>query len=212
MAIYDLSPMISAQTAVFPGDCIFSFEKVLSFEKGHHLELSRLMTTPHIGAHADSSSHYHASGDGVEKRPLKSFLGKAQVITVPSKKGFRVLPEDIDLTSITEKRVLFRTGSFPNPNQWTHDFMSLSPELIEVLGKKGVLLVGIDTPSVDPADSKKLESHQALYKSKMSVLEGLVFPDIADGVYFLVALPLPLVGVDASPVRAILADRLEDFI
>jgi arylformamidase len=38
----------------------------------------------------------------------------------------------------------------------------------------------------------------------MGILEGLVLADVPDGVYELIALPLKLVGFDASPVRAIL--------
>jgi len=41
-------------------------------------------------------------------------------------------------------------------------------------------------------------------RNDMAILEGLVLRDVPDGVYELIALPLPLVGFDASPVRAIL--------
>ena len=38
----------------------------------------------------------------------------------------------------------------------------------------------------------------------MAILEGLRLEGVAPGVYELIALPLRLVGFDASPVRAIL--------
>jgi arylformamidase len=38
----------------------------------------------------------------------------------------------------------------------------------------------------------------------MAILEGLVLNNVPEGVYELIALPLKLVGFDASPVRAIL--------
>ena len=60
------------------------------------------------------------------------------------------------------------------------------------------------SPSVDPADSKTLESHQQLLAHDMRVLENLVLDDVSPGDYELIALPLKLVGADASPVRAIL--------
>jgi arylformamidase len=103
--------------------------------------------------------------------------------------------------------VLFKTGSFPDPNQWNGDFNALSPELIEHLADQGVVTVGIDTPSVDPADSKALESHQALFRRDVAVLEGLILNRVTPGVYTLVALPLALKDADASPVRAILLER-----
>jgi arylformamidase len=72
------------------------------------------------------------------------------------------------------------------------------------LASLGVTLVGIDTPSVDPADSKTLDSHQQLLRHDMRVLENLVLDDVAPGDYELIALPLKMTGADASPVRAIL--------
>jgi arylformamidase len=38
----------------------------------------------------------------------------------------------------------------------------------------------------------------------MAILEGLALNGVPEGVYELIALPLPLKGFDASPVRAIL--------
>ena len=64
--------------------------------------------------------------------------------------------------------------------------------------------MGIDAQSVDPADSKTLDSHRQLLVHGMRVLENLVLDDVAAGDYELIALPLRLAGVDASPVRAVL--------
>src|SRR5205823_2726744 len=88
--------------------------------------------------------------------------------------------------------------------RWNSDFASLSPELITELAREGVVLVGIDTPSVDPEQSKLLESHQALFETKMAVLEGIVLDQVDEGLYGLMALPLKLKDLDASPVRAVL--------
>jgi arylformamidase len=68
----------------------------------------------------------------------------------------------------------------------------------------GVRLVGIDTASIDPADSKALASHQVVRRHDVRVLENLVLDDVAEGDYELIALPLKLVTADASPVRAVL--------
>lgn len=211
MAIYEISPLVSSKTAVFPGDTVFESNFLLAFEKGNHLELSKFTTTPHIGAHADSSSHYHAKGEGIEKREIKKYFGKAQVIEVSVGRGERILLSHLGDFRIEAPRVLFKTGSFPNPEHWNSDFVALSPEVIKYLAQQGVTLVGIDTPSVDPESSKALESHQALFETNMAVLEGLDLSAVATGSYFLIALPLRLEGLDASPVRAILCDHLEEL-
>lgn len=207
MRYWDITPIISPELAVFPGDTAFSKKILMDYSLGNHLQLSKIETTLHLGAHADSSSHYHPEGDGIDKRELSRFLGNVQVIEVALRKNERIRLEDIENKKISARRVIFKTNSFPDPNHWNDDFMSLSPELVESLAKKTVLMIGIDTPSVDPMTSKHLESHQALYKNKMAVLEGLVLEGVSEGVYSLIALPLPIKGADASPVRAILLEK-----
>jgi arylformamidase len=103
-----------------------------------------------------------------------------------------------------QPRVLFATGTFPDPENWNRDFAALSVELVDFLHYRGVITVGIDTPSVDLFESKDLSAHKAMLRHDMSILEGLVLKDVPEGIYELIALPLRLVGFDASPVRAIL--------
>jgi arylformamidase len=211
MRLIDITPQISENIAVFPGDQKFERDLAMDFRQGHNLQLSSIKTTVHLGAHADSTGHYHPDGAGIESRPLETFLGDCQVIAVPLRKGERIGLKDLVGISIRASRILFKTASFPNPDQWNGDFMSLSPEVIRELDAQGVILVGIDTPSVDPAESKALESHQALFQTGMAVLEGLVLQKAQPGLYTLMALPLPIKGGDASPVRAVLLDRTGVF-
>ena len=202
----DISPLLHAQSAVFPGDTVFTHTVNMSIKTGDNLDLSDIKTTLHIGAHADAPSHYHRKGESIEQRNLSLYMGEAQVIEVNLPRGERIQVSDLKV-SIKAPRVLFKTHSFPNPDSWNEDFNSLSPELIVHLHSLGVLLVGIDTPSVDPATDRELPSHQALFKTNMAVLEGIVLSDAPEGLYDLIALPLKIVGGDASPVRAILLPR-----
>lgn len=201
--IIDISPTISPNTAVFPGDTPFQQNFLLKIEKGSNLDLSTIKTTVHIGAHTDAPSHYHAEGVTMEKRDLKYYIGPAQVIEVACPRGTRILPQHLT-QNIMASRVLFKTNSFPDPNRWNDDFVSLSAELIEFLAAKKVVLVGIDTPSVDLAGDELLESHKCIYKHNMAILEGIVLKDVDSGIYDLICLPLKIAEADASPVRAIL--------
>ena len=90
------------------------------------------------------------------------------------------------------------------PTAWSPAFSAFAPQTIAWLAGLGVRLVGIDSQSVDPADSKTLDSHQQLLAHDLRVLENLVLDDVPAGDYELIALPLKLVGADASPVRAVL--------
>jgi arylformamidase len=118
-------------------------------------------------------------------------------------RGERIVPNHITV-EITAARVLFKTLTFPDPNDFNEDFASLSPEVVEFLFEKGVQLVGLDTPSVDLCHDRELLSHNAIAKRDLSILEGVVLDHVDDGVYTLIALPLKLAQADASPVRAVL--------
>lgn len=201
--IIDISPLVQENIAVFPGDVSFSRKESLSFDQGHNLRLSAMNTTLHLGAHTDAPSHYHRHGITMEKRDLRFYVGDCQVIESICPRGERIKPEHLQ-SEINSSRILLKTQSFPNPNDWNNDFNSLSKELVETLVQKEVKLVGIDTPSVDPADDKNLECHNLIYQNDMAILEGIILDHVEPGHYQLIALPLKLEGADASPVRAIL--------
>ena len=202
--LIDISPPISAAIAVWPGDVPYKREVAYDMRDGAHMTLSAIHTTLHLGAHADAPNHYAKDGHGIGAQDLAPYYGACQVVHLQLAAGARIYPSDIQ-APITQPRVLFCTGSFPDPDRFNEDYVSLSPELVHWLDDKGVRLVGIDTPSVDPFASKALESHNALADTHMANLEGLVLSHVEAGEYQLIALPLPLQHADASPVRAVLA-------
>lgn len=204
MEYFDISPRIRPSTPVFPGDQAYERQVTMDFQKGDHLGLSWIKSTLHIGAHADAPSHYHRDGTPIDRRDLRLYMGRCQVIDVKHVGARRIMPADVDLGNIKTPRVLFKSCSFQHTEPFQMAFTSLSPELIEALAERGVRLVGIDTPSVDPADSKDLPSHQALYRHDFAVLEGIDLDQVPAGLWKLSALPLALAEADASPVRAVL--------
>ena len=201
--IFDISPVISPRIAVWPGDTQFSARFLCKIAEGSNIDLSTIETTVHVGAHCDAPSHYVLPGQTIEQRDLRYYLGRCQVISVDVDRASRVQLTDINIT-ITAPRVLLRTSSFPDPDQFNEDFAASSPELIDWLAAQGVVLIGIDTPSIDLCDSKLLPSHKAVARHDMAVLEGVVLDVVPDGVYWLSAVPLRIEGADASPVRAVL--------
>ena len=211
LKVYDISPLISEDLAVFPGDVKFSRNVSMDFDKDH-LTLSSFETTLHLGAHTDAPNHYDPAGMGMSDRSLEYYFGKCQVIQVDCARGARIQIEDLKGKSISSKRILFRTDSFPNPNNWNNDFVSLSSELVHHLAKHGVILVGIDTPSIDLADDKILESHHAVFENDMAILEGINLSQVREAQYLLSAIPLKIEGADASPVRAVLFEGTPEEI
>jgi arylformamidase len=197
--IYDISPPITPQLAVFPGDTPPSREVLLDMSRGDPLTLSTWTSTVHVGAHADAPSHYGVDGATIEQQPLELYCGPCRVIHVDGKFVTPQMIPDVDT-----ERLLIATGSYPDPTHWNDDFAALTPELVDHLGASGVRLIGVDTPSVDPADSKDLPAHHRFLANNMAIIEGLVLADVPAGEYELIALPLRLTGFDASPVRAVL--------
>lgn len=215
--IYDITPVISTRMNVWPGDTPVSREMVCDMAGGSNITLSAIRATLHLGAHADGPNHYSHPALGVGERSLAYFLGRCQVVDANVARGARVRAGDLVLPrGIEAPRVLIRTGTFPDFEKWNEDFAGLSPELIDFLAAasvsagepgvaaSGVITVGVDTPSVDLQDSKDLPAHKAIARRDMQILEGLALAGVPAGVYELIALPLRMVGWDASPVRAVL--------
>lgn len=201
--IIDISPVITENTGVWPGDTPLTRQVLCDIRKDSHLDLSTLHSTVHIGAHADAPRHYHVDGKTMEQVSLEPYLGRCWVVSVVGKR--QIERQDCEsAVGAGAKRILFRTLSQPDPQIFSEVFTSISAEAMEYMGKAGVVLVGLDTPSVDPFNSKDLPAHKMLHRYSIVNLEGLVLQHVDDGIYELIALPLRLHGFDASPVRAIL--------
>ena len=204
MQLFDISPTLSARIGVWPGDVPFSRPITCSISGGANIDLSAIHSTLHLGAHVDAPNHYSATGVGISERPLSLYFGPCQVMRVNVGRNQRIEPKHLT-GPITSPRLLFRTETFPNPDVFNEDFAALSPALVDFTADAGVVLLGIDTPSVDPCRDAKLLSHTAIARRDLAILEGIVLSEVPDGVYTLMAFPLKIEGADASPVRAVLS-------
>jgi arylformamidase len=201
--LYDISPPISPRLAVWSGDTPPSREVLMDLERGDTMTLSTLRATVHLGAHADAPSHFGRGARTIDQQPLEPYLGACELIRVDVPRATRI-PASAVARPVRAERVLLATGTYPDPERFADDFAALSVELVEGLHAQGVRLVGLDTPSVDLADSKDLPVHHRCLALDMAVLEGLALRDVPEGLYELIALPLRLEGFDGSPVRAVL--------
>ena len=208
--IIDISPPLGESTAVWPGDTPLSRSWQLKLSEGANIDLSSLTTSVHIGAHADAPSHYRQGAADISQVSLEPYLGPCQVIRILNNPQIDRKQLELALRGVdpVPPRILVATESFPDPTQFNEDFSYFTPEAISYLAAQGVVLVGIDTPSVDSFSSKTLKTHQALIRHDMRNLEGLALSHVEAGCYELIALPLPLAGFDASPVRAVLRQLL----
>ncbi len=211
MRLWDISPAISPATPCFPGDTAYTQRWTAQIGPGCPVNVSAITVSPHVGAHADAPLHYGPDAAAIGHCELSPFLGPCRVIHAIDQ-GALITPEHLAHAVNggggnhflgLPHRVLVRTCRRA-PTTWSAVFSAFAPHTITWLASLGVRLVGIDSPSVDPADSKTLDSHQQLLAHDMRVLENLVLDEVDAGDYELIALPLKLVHADASPVRAIL--------
>lgn len=202
-ALWDITPTVSASLPVWPGDTRFHAETTWKMSAACPVQVSRLQMSTHTGAHCDAPSHYDPSGISIDRVPLGAYLGSCRIIDCI---GLRhVLPAHLSgKCDALPQRVLLRTYARAPQTAWDPDFASVDAATIDHLAALGVILIGIDTPSLDPQQSTSMAAHGAVRRHGMAILEGIVLDDVPAGDYELIALPLKLDGMDASPVRAIL--------
>ena len=204
--IYDISPPVGPASPVFPGDTAYQQLWTATLAPGCPVNVSALTLSPHLGAHADAPLHYDPTGAAVGALDLLPYLGPCRVIHAIAPGPLIEWHHLAHALKNLPPRLLVRTYQRMPVDQWDPNLSAFAPETLERLADLGVLLVGIDSASIDPADSKTLPSHQVIRQRGLRVLENLVLDDIPEGDYELIALPLKLMLADASPVRAILRD------
>jgi arylformamidase len=206
LRIWDISPPVAAGAPVFPGDTPFSLQWAARIGPGCPVNVSTITLSPHTGAHADAPLHYGDEGEPIGTVALEPYLGRCRVIHAIG--GGLVTPGRIAhaLGDGLPPRVLVRTYRQMPQDRFDDDLPAYAPETIEALADRGVLLVGIDSASIDPASSKALESHQVIRRRGLRVLENLLLDAVPEGDYELIALPLKLTTACASPVRAVLRE------
>ena len=203
--IFDISRTISTATAVWPGDAEFSFQHVVRIADGAGYNLTKVTMSPHTGTHADAPWHFERDGLHPARLPLAPYLGRAHVVTVARARG-GIVPADLggaDLGRL-ERLLLHARASDLEDHEWPEEFAHPTVELVDWLADRGVVLLGLDSPSMDAFDSVDLPCHHRLAARGIATIENLKLGGVPDGVYDLAALPLKFAETCGSPVRAVL--------
>lgn len=202
--LWDISPPVHEGSPVFPGDTPYRQQWAATLTADCPVNVSAISLSPHVGAHADAPLHYDPEGAAVGALDLTPFLGRSRVIHSLNTGPLISVTHLQHALADVPTRVLVRTyREFPSA-QFDTRLTAFAPETVQHLADLGVQLIGIDSASIDPADSKQLPSHQVIRLRGLRVLENLLLDDVPEGDYELIALPLKLMTADASPVRAVL--------
>ncbi len=205
MKLIDISIPIRPSLAVWPGDTCFDLQWNSRIANGAAVNLGSVTMSIHTGSHADAPQHYLADGVSIDRCELDPYLGQALVVDLSGARQIKVSDlQGFDLSQTP--RVLFKTLGWTDYNRFPDRIPVMERDVPSYLQTCGVVLVGVDVPSVDEIESKDLPNHRQLGAAGISILESLRLNDVAAGVYELIALPLTLVGADGSPVRAVLRE------
>jgi arylformamidase len=218
-SIIDISQPVSSKSACFPGDTPFSRQVALRLEDGATINLTSFTMSPHVGTHADAPSHICGKMEDdhgmASDMPLIPYVGPVAVLDVSGSDaaiGKDAFEKAIGRIGKLPPRVVFKTMKEVHYDVWQKEYPHFTVQLVEAMKAHGVILAGLDSPSVDHVDSKNLEVHHALIEAGFSWLENLDLTNAEEGLYFLSAAPLRLTELEASPVRAVLIKNIEEAV
>ena len=201
----DISVAFDAATPAWPGDTPFGCGWSWGLADGASVNVSKWVMSPHVGTHADAPLHVSRDGAGADRLPIEPFLGDAIVVDA------RDLPGSISLEALVERgarpgvrRLLLQTGSTTATGRFPLSWPAIAADAARTLVQAGLVLLGVDAPSVDDRESKTLAVHRTLFDGGAYILENLDLRGVASGKYQLLALPLKTGAVDAAPARAFL--------
>ncbi len=203
--IFDLTRTLKANIAVWPGDEPFLAKVVADMNDGAIVNVTMLRLGSHTGTHVDAPYHFGQTDLPIDQIPLEVYVGAATVVTVERTAGPLTLADFPNLDWRKVKRLLVHSAASHKPvDQFQQEYVYPSIELADKLGQQQVVLFGSDAPSMDEFNSPDLACHKALRRNGIAILESLIFNNVPDGEYELIALPLKIANGDGSPVRAIL--------
>jgi arylformamidase len=190
----------------WPGDTPFSRLQTLHIANGYACNLSQISTSAHIGTHMDAPRHFLADGKGMETMPIAATVGPARVIGIQDPNLIQV--QELEPHQLKEgERVLFKTRN--SANHWKTDnfqekYVFIPEDTAHYLAKCAVQTVGVDYLSVGGYETGSAETHRALLRAGIWIIEGLNLEHVEPGNYELICLPLKIVGSDGAPARAVL--------
>ncbi len=208
----DISVPLFTGMVVWPDDPPVSIEQVQSQAKGDLTNTSLLAMSAHTGTHVDAPYHYVASGARIDAMPPDATIGPARVIEMTHERFITAGDlEDKDLQR--GERILFKTRNsaraWQRPTVFDDQYVYISVEAARVLVQADVRTVGVDYLSVGGLSEDGVETHKALLKAGIWIIEGLHLAAVAPGRFELVCLPLLIRGGDGAPARAMLRPLAE---
>ncbi len=204
----DLSRPISEDTKVFP---LYPKVKILTWAKHdvHGFRAEVIYTITHVSTHIDAPLHFIENGKSIDELEIDKFIGYAVILDLSNRHIINAedIEERIKKSDYNPGDAIFiYTGwedMYDSPDYVTK-CPGLSKTAAEVIVRYNVKLVGIDSPSIDPAESQTFDAHKILLSNGIPIIENLCnLKRILNKRVKYYAIPLKIVKATASPVRVI---------
>ena len=204
--IYDVSMVIHQDVQVYKNKeekkPIFTYK--ISRDP-HFVSETEVSLNMHTGTHMDFPRHMIENGDVSThfdpttffNRPVKVFDMTHITDGIQAKDIEPLMIERGDMVFFKTKNSMFETFLF--------DFTYVDVSGAEALVEKGVLAVGIDGLGIERNDPMH-HTHKVLMEGNVWIIEGLRLQNIEPKAYTCVALPMPIEGSDALPLRVLIHD------
>jgi arylformamidase len=205
--IYDISVPLDGRTTVYPGDPAMARETIMTLAAGDGCELSRLTLSSHAGTHLDAPAHFIADGKTIDRFGPETFIRPARVVCVPDRAEIRSAdlsaadPKPGEALLVKTDHSIHRRGF---GGAFDPDHVYLTAEAAAWCVARRLILVGIDTLSVDAHREQRFAAHRCLLEAGVLILESIDLEAVPEGLFTLLCLPLKIVAGEASPVRAVL--------
>ena len=201
----DITVPMGPCLVVYPGDTPPVVRRIGSIAQGAPLTASEIAIGCHVGTHVDAPAHFISDGRTVYQLPLRHFYGPAVVVEFLSVD--RITADEVSRAAIPPGRhVLLKTrnSELLTQSRFSPDYCYLTPQAAELLLTLQPLSLGFDYYSLDPPGECAFPAHHLIARAGLPAFVCLNLKHVEPGVYTFVALPLPLAGVEAVPVRAVL--------
>ncbi|GEM00942.1 arylformamidase [Halolactibacillus halophilus] len=201
MTYIDITMPLINKGATWPGDTPYRFKLSATMKDTGSVNIGEITSSLHNGTHMDAPFHYDNHGRTIDQLDVSIGIGTCQIVDVRGLDKVTVSNlEKLNLSGVS--RLLFHMLD-RDPAVFPEQFPLLTVEAVDYLATIGIKLIGTDAPSVDAVNSKTLPIHLAIHKARITIIENLYLNDVSAGHYHLYAVPLKIVGGDASPVRAL---------
>lgn len=171
--------------------------------------MSAVYCWSHVGTHVEAPLHFLSNGGDTASIAIERLMGSAIVLDFRHKQ----VNEAIELTEIqragevqTGDRVLIMTGrqdQYRTPQ--SHDRPYITEEAMRWLVRdRQINCLGTDSSGFEVRGGANYPNHRLLNEAGVPVLECLTnLTELRQQRVYLIALPWPVVGLDACPVRAV---------